>query len=163
VAAPDLLAPDLPLQAVSCGVPFLYVPLRTRAAVDAVEIDRAAVRGLFAAAGMQELPIFAFSPEPAGDGATAYSRMFAPGLGVPEDPATGAASGPLGAYLVHHGVVAADAAHRIVSLQGVRMGRPGRIHIAITLQHDGIAEVRVGGGAVLVGDGALRIDGTEAR
>src|SRR2546425_8026229 len=62
------------------------------------------------------------------DDATVFSRMFAPGFGVPEDPATGAASGPLGAYLTEYGAVHPDAgAAHIVSRQGVKMGRPSEI------------------------------------
>jgi trans-2,3-dihydro-3-hydroxyanthranilate isomerase len=99
--------------------------------------------------------MFVFSPEPGSDGATVYSRMFAPGLGVFEDPATGAASGPLGCYLVKHGVVPPAKAPSILSLQGVRMGRPSRVHIAIGLDGGDITKVQVGGEAVLVGDGYL--------
>jgi trans-2,3-dihydro-3-hydroxyanthranilate isomerase len=81
--------------------------------------------------------------------------MFAPDLGVPEDPATGSASGPLGAYLVRHNVVAPDKAETIVSLQGVKMGRPSHVHIAIGSDAGEITSVRVGGEAVLVGEGTL--------
>ena len=75
--------------------------------------------------GVDDHAMFVFSREPGADGATVYSRMFAPGLGVAEDPATGAASGPLGCYLVR----ARRRARRrrpeaILSLQGVKMGRP---------------------------------------
>src|SRR4249920_2158000 len=65
------------------------------------------------------------------DGATVYSRMFAPGLGVNEDPATGSASGPLGCYLVRHKIVPPARAGAIVNRQGVKMGRPSLIHVAI--------------------------------
>jgi trans-2,3-dihydro-3-hydroxyanthranilate isomerase len=83
--------------------------------------------------------------------------MIAPGFGIVEDPATGSASGPLGCYLVQHGVVAADRADAMVSLQGVAMGRPSRIHIAIEGAADRITRVRVGGQAVLVGRGELML------
>ena len=89
---------------------------------------------------------------------TAYSRMFAPGLGVPEDPATGSAAGPLGCYLVSHGLVKGDAALRMISWQGVKMGRPSRIHIAIGSDAAGeITRVQVGGQSVLVARGALTL------
>ncbi len=73
-----------------------------------------------------------------------------------EDPATGSASGPLGCYLVRHGLVAATAAGAITSAQGVKMGRPSRIHIRLTLAGSDITKVQVGGTSVLVGDGRLR-------
>lgn len=84
-----------------------------------------------------------------------YSRMFAPEFGVFEDPATGSASGPLECSLVHHRLVTGDAARKIISLQGVAMGRPSRIHISIGAPDGAIADVKVGGTAVLVGRGAL--------
>jgi trans-2,3-dihydro-3-hydroxyanthranilate isomerase len=154
----DLAATGLPAQEVSCGVPFLIVPLASRRAVDAVTVDLRAMRTMLARQGFdQNLPVFVFSVEPGADGATAYSRMFAPGLGVHEDPATGAASGPLGAYLVQHRLVASAGAGRIVSAQGVRMGRPSRITIAIDGEADDIRRVRIGGTAVLMGEGHLRV------
>jgi trans-2,3-dihydro-3-hydroxyanthranilate isomerase len=82
--------------------------------------------------------------------------MFAPGFGIPEDPATGAASGPLGAYLLQHNAVSSDTASRLVSLQGVRMGRPSRIHIALSSRAGVLEEVQVGGEAVVGGEGTIR-------
>ena len=101
--------------------------------------------------------MFVFSPEPGPDGATVYSRMFAPGLGVHEDPATGAASGPLGCYLVHHGLVPPEAAGTIVSHQGVKMSRPCRVHIRIGATDTEVTRVQVGGGSVVAGSGRLRL------
>jgi trans-2,3-dihydro-3-hydroxyanthranilate isomerase len=143
------------VQTVSCGIPFLFVPLANRDAVDRAVVDRAALGRLCRALDIAE-EVFLFSTEGAGEDETAYSRMFAPGLGVSEDPATGAASGPLGCYMVRHGLVGRDRADRIVSLQGVKMGRPSRIHIAIGLSGGEIDDVRVGGTAVVVGEGHLR-------
>jgi hypothetical protein len=77
--------------------------------------------------------------------------MFAPAHGVVEGPATGNASGPLGCYLVEHGLVSADAQRRITSKQGVAMGRASRIHVVIDGTPGAIADVKVGGEAVLVG------------
>ena len=155
VATADLL-PGLPLQVVSCGVPFLFVPLVSRAAVDAVSIERKALTRSQLEAGLEELPVFFFSPEQAGDGGeTVYSRMLAPRFGIGEDPATGAASGPLGAYLLQHRLVTADAARAMISLQGVAMGRPSRVHISIDSDEDRITGVRVGGVSVLVGRGEI--------
>ena len=153
----DLLQ-GLPIQRVSCGVPFLYVPLATRAAVDAVEIDRKGLARSTGSADLAELPVFFFTPERAGAGnETVYCRMLAPGFGIAEDPATGAASGPLGAYLLHHRLVTPDAARRMLSLQGLAMGRPSRVHISIDSDEDRITRVRVGGVSVLVGRGELAI------
>ena len=150
----DLL-PGLPVQVVSCGDAFLFVPLVSRAAVDAVSIERKALTRSQLEAGLEELPVFFFSPDRGRPGATVYSRMFAPRFGIGEDPATGAASGPLGAYLLQHRLVTADAARAMVSLQGVAMGRPSRVHISIDSDEDRITGVRVGGVSVLVGRGEI--------
>ena len=145
---------DLPVQWVSCGVPYLLVPLKDRQTVDRAISDAAAFRRLGASID-RELAIYLFALSPRNAEETAYSRMFAPEFGITEDPATGSACGPLGCYLVRHGVVGAADAQRILSLQGVAMGRESRIHIAITGSRDAITEVKVGGEAVLVGRGEL--------
>jgi trans-2,3-dihydro-3-hydroxyanthranilate isomerase len=147
----------LPVQAVSCGVPFVYVPVKTRRAVDSAALNPSAYDEL-----MKRLPagvngIFFFTAEPGPDEATVYSRNFAPGVGIVEDPATGIASGPLGCYLVRHQVVAPEQAGMMLSLQGVKMGRPSRVHIAIGVEIGGIRSVEVGGEAVLAGEGTLYI------
>jgi trans-2,3-dihydro-3-hydroxyanthranilate isomerase len=153
----ELASTRLPAQVVSCGLPFLIVPLATRRGVDGITVDLRTLRTVLDGEGLGDLPVFVFSLERGADDATAYSRMFAPGLGVGEDPATGSASGPLGAFLVHHRIVGGDEATRIVSLQGVKMKRPSRITIAIDGDAREIRRVRVGGAAVLVGEGHLMI------
>jgi len=158
VDAADILQTGLPVQEVSCGVPFVFVPLATRAAVDGAAANLPAFTSMCGAAGFDDHAMFVFSREAGPDGATVYSRMFAPGLGVHEDPATGIASGPLGSYLVRYGVVPVERAGRILSLQGVKMGRPSWIHIDIGVEDGSITRVRVGGEAVLVAEGELITD-----
>jgi trans-2,3-dihydro-3-hydroxyanthranilate isomerase len=147
----------LPVQSASCGVPFLFVPLTSRRAVDNAELDATAYDAFRGGASLEDLPVFLFSTEPAGDKATVYSRMFAPGFGIVEDPATGGASGPLGCYLVRHKVVPPDKSEAILSLQGVKMGRPSYIHIAIGMTGGEINSVRVGGESITAGEGTLYI------
>jgi trans-2,3-dihydro-3-hydroxyanthranilate isomerase len=173
LAATDL-ATDLPIERGSAGVPFVYVPLGS---VEALARARpgADLSQAFGALGAHDTgpfsghpAVYLFSREGWSDGADLRTRMFAPELGVVEDAATGSAAGPLGAYLVRHGVVAADEAGeaRIRIAQGVEMGRPSRIEVAVSLA-DGVAasagsgdakhirEVRVGGEAVIVAEGEL--------
>lgn len=146
----------LPMQEISCGVPYILLPVATRADVDSAAPDMAVLRGLESAFGVDHIGVYLFSTEDRADAVTAYSRMFAAGLGIAEDPATGSACGPLGSYLVQQGLVTGEAATRMVSWQGVAMGRPSRIHIAITQKPDGtIARVQVGGQAVVVARGTL--------
>ena len=147
----------LPVQVVSCGVPFVFVPLTTRSAVDNAMINREALNTLLHQAGVEANGVFLFSTERGPDKATVYSRMFAPALGVNEDPATGSASGPLGCYLVRHKVVPAAKAGAMLSLQGVKMGRPSHVHISIGVEGTEIRSVRVGGESVLAGEGTLYI------
>lgn len=149
---PTALRPGVAPQEVSCGSPFMFVPLGSRAAVDQAVVSIPAVTAAFEAAKLTRRGLFIFSTEPGADGATCYSRM----MGANEDPATGSASGPLGCYLVKHGLVPADKAGTIVSSQGVKMGRPSRIHIKLDLTGSEITRVRVGGTSVLVGEGRLR-------
>lgn len=152
----DLAGGNMPVQVASSGLPFLYVALNSRVAVDAAAVDRAKLCALLRVLDLEELLVFVFSPEPADDGATVYSRLFAPVLGIQEDPATGSASGPLGAYLLKYNAVSAKTESRLVSLQGVRMGRPSRIHIALSSGAGVLEEVQVGGEAVVVGEGKIR-------
>ena len=149
-------ATGLPIVEGSCGAAFFYVPLATRAAVDACAPDDGALRALASAFGGAHIGVFVFSAEAGDDGATVYARMFAPEAGVVEDPATGGATGPLAAYLVRHGVVAMSSRGDIVSVQGVKMGRPSRLLARVeATAPDTIARVHVGGGAVHVGTGVI--------
>ena len=147
----------LPVQVVSCGVPFLFVALTTRSAVDNVVVNSPLLDELLRDSGSGAHGIFVFSAEPGGSRATVYSRMFAPGIGVAEDPATGIASGPLGCYLVRHKIVQPAQAEAMISLQGAKMGRPSHVHISIGVAKGEIASVRVGGEAVLAGEATLYI------
>lgn len=149
----------LPVQEISTGVPYILLPVATRAEVDAADPDTASLRSIKSAFGVTHVGIYLFSVEDRGDDVTAYSRMFAAGLGIAEDPATGSACGPLGSYLVQHKLVAREAASKIISWQGVAMGRASRIHIAMTQDDDGaISRVQVGGQAVLVARGHLTVN-----
>jgi trans-2,3-dihydro-3-hydroxyanthranilate isomerase len=164
VAAPLSLSPAAvtgtghPVQVVSCGVPFLFVPLTTRSAVDSAVVDPAGMDSLLGEPNTSAHGVFIFSAQPGDRKSTVYSRMFAPGLGIAEDPATGIASGPLGCYLVRHKIVRPDEAGAMVSLQGAKMGRPSHVHISIDADDNAtIRGVRVGGGAVLAGEGTLYV------
>ena len=146
----DIRATGLPVQRVSCGVPFVFVPLATREAVDRALPDTR----------LLDFEAYVFTTDRAGaaDTATTYSRMFAPVLGVFEDPATGGASGPLGSYLVRHALVPPGDARSILNLQGVKLGRPSWIHISIESSAGEITRVRVGGTSVFVAEGKMDVE-----
>jgi trans-2,3-dihydro-3-hydroxyanthranilate isomerase len=155
LAGSDLLA-GAPVRTGSTGSPFLYIPLRDREVVDRARLD---VPALLAAQGEgPKVGVFVFAPDPDPKAGRVYSRMFAPHTsGIPEDPATGSASGPLGAYLVEHGLVAPADVVDIVSEQGTRMGRPSVIRIRVGMSAGRIREILVGGSVVPVIEGRLRV------
>jgi trans-2,3-dihydro-3-hydroxyanthranilate isomerase len=153
--SPEAIEEDLPLEVVSCGVPFLFVPLKDLRSVRAIKLrldvwDKALKD--FPASG-----VFVFTKETELVGSSVHSRMFAPALGVPEDPATGGASGPLGCYLVRHNLFAASPRAEFTSEQGIEMGRPSIIKIIIEQEAGEISGVRVGGQCRFMGEGYLEV------
>jgi trans-2,3-dihydro-3-hydroxyanthranilate isomerase len=146
----------LPIEEISCGNAFLVIPVKKRKHVDNAEADVSAMRNLKSAFPGGHVGALFFSTESSEGDVLAYSRMFAPGAGVVEDPATGSAAGPLACYMVRHRLVPAERMNDFVNLQGVAMGRPSRLHMRITQDAAGqISRVQVGGKAVRVGEGSL--------
>jgi trans-2,3-dihydro-3-hydroxyanthranilate isomerase len=148
---------DAPPQLVTCGTPFLFAALASRTVVDSVSLDLKAYSAACLGSGLKALPLFIFTTDRAASAGDelVFSRMLAPGFGISEDPATGGASGPLGCYLFKYRLLPRETLARFVSLQGVKMRRPSRIHISIDAQGEEITRVRVGGRSVLIGDGRL--------
>jgi len=152
----EIAATNLPLGVVSCGVPFLYVPIRSLRAVRNIKFRMDVWESRLKDLAPPE--VFVFTREVEYPGSTVHSRMFAPGIGIWEDPATGGASGPLGCYLVQHGVVACDGWAHVTSEQGIEMGRPSFIHVRIAREGEEITDVRVGGECRFMGEGWLEIE-----
>jgi trans-2,3-dihydro-3-hydroxyanthranilate isomerase len=158
LAREAITANPWPVQVVSTGVPQMMVPVRSLAEVQALDpgrLDAAALNRACRAVGTECVMVFTTATE--RPESTVHVRMFAPMLGVPEDPATGSANGALGAYLVLHRVVPIDQpAVHIVSEQGSEIGRPSTLYVDVD-HGDGTPHVvRVGGGVVLVAEGAVR-------
>jgi len=150
---PDDLDDRYPIERVSSGVPFVYVPLASLAAARRARLRLDLWERLN---GPKQLgKVFLFTRETQYPGSTVHSRMFAPVIGIAEDAATGGASGPLGCYLVQYGIAAAGQA--LVSEQGIEMGRPSFLHIRIERDGEVFTHVGVGGQCVYVGHGALQI------
>jgi trans-2,3-dihydro-3-hydroxyanthranilate isomerase len=141
------LHPDLPAQVVSTGLAPLLAPIRDLATLRRAERDGRATREVCERAGGECLYLFAITD----DGVTA--RMFDPGVGIGEDPATGSAAGPLGAYLAQR--TAAGMPGRVTVAQGGQVGRPSFLHVEAGPEEDTFA-IRVGGGVRIVGDGRFR-------
>jgi len=137
---------DVPIQVGSSGVPFLFVPLANLKAV------RRARRP-----GGIEGNVYVFAMSGERSGSHAHGRMFAEGLGVSEDPATGGAQGPLGAYIVAHELVRVEPTTRIRVEQGFEIGRPSILDIEVDRTAAAVTAVRVGGRCVPVGGGWLEL------
>jgi trans-2,3-dihydro-3-hydroxyanthranilate isomerase len=159
--SPSDLDGDLPIERGSSGVGFVYVPLKSLEAVGRARPGANLVTAM--ANPTPHIGVFVFTLERAPTGADVHGRMFGPEVGVVEDPATGAASGPLGVYLLRHGKKLPDAERetRIRLEQGVEMGRPSRIEIAITGTAEQIEDVRVGGESVVIAEGELYLPNAE--
>jgi trans-2,3-dihydro-3-hydroxyanthranilate isomerase len=154
------LDPTLPIQTVSTGVPFLFIPIRSLSAMKKMQFRMDIWEKYFSDHPLTE-NIFTFTIETEHETSTVHSRMFAPAMGISEDPATGAASGPLGAYLVEHEVVQStdeNGTYLIRSEQGIEMGRPSFIDITIVKEEKEYKEVKIGGMSVIIGTGELLID-----
>ena len=142
-----------PVQVVSTGLPVMIVPVRTLTAVRSIVPDISAIAELCRQYGANG--IMAFSTMTVEQQATVHTRMFAPLIGIVEDPATGSASGALGAYLLQHGVVEVAPMTEIIAEQGYEIERPSRILIQVESEDDAIQAVKVGGEAVMVLEGTL--------
>ena len=145
--------------AYSCGVPFLFVPVRDRAALARVRLARDAWRATLADSWAPQL--YVFTPDGGGDaaGATSFrARMFAPGHGIEEDPATGGAAVAFAGYLARwSGALDAGKSGtlRWRVEQGVEMGRPSVLRVEAELEDGRLRAAKVGGASVLVSEGHL--------
>ena len=152
----DVLATGLPAQLVSTGLPQLMVPVHSLAAVQAITLELGRLHTI--CQRYETHSIYAFTRETVTPSADAHSRLFAPLAGVLEDPATGSASGALGAYLVHYRVIGGGApVVHLENEQGYGMGRPSRIFIEVARNGSTISRVRVGGRVVKVLDGTVYV------
>ncbi len=151
---PDEIRTDrLTPRAASCGVPYFFVPVRDESALARARPDLSAWEGSFATWWAPHLYPFAESDRPNVD---IRSRMFAPGLGIAEDPATGAAAAALAGYLAATRP-AGNGTLRWVVEQGVEMGRPSLLHVSCERAGERIEAVRVGGSSVMVAEARLTV------
>jgi trans-2,3-dihydro-3-hydroxyanthranilate isomerase len=148
----DDIETETPSEVGSAGNPFLYVRLRSLDAVRRAQGVADAMDVYFA--GHHHAAVYLFSTETESPEAAAHGRMFSLALGsaVREDPATGSASGPAGAYLLRHGLARPG---RLLLEQGYEMLRPSQIEVELTVEGGTLVGVKVGGGVVLVAEGTL--------
>jgi trans-2,3-dihydro-3-hydroxyanthranilate isomerase len=149
----------LPIQVISTGLPFLAVPIRALADLRNCRVNAALLADIYTNLGATGCCPFTRETLEVGS-SRAHLRMFAPSDNIPEDPATGSASGALGAYLVHYGAVGiepVDGKFSFVLEQGDFIDRPSRINLEVKGTIGAVEQVRVGGPSVLVIRGELTI------
>jgi trans-2,3-dihydro-3-hydroxyanthranilate isomerase len=139
---------ELPPQVVSTGLAPLLIPVRDEATLRRAERDARLIPELARRAGAECLYVFAVRGE--GD---VMARMFDPFFGIGEDPATGSAAGPLGAFLARHAL--AGLPGRGIVAQGELVDRPSFLHLNVRAEEESF-EINVGGGVRLVGEGVFR-------
>ncbi len=150
----DVGAPGLAAAAVSCGVPFLLVPLRSRDCVSRAKLRRGSFERVLADAWARE--IFLFDGSAIERRMRIRARMFAPDLGIGEDPATGSAAASLAAYLAMRSDSANAHLDWVVD-QGVEMGRPSVLCLSADVADGEVTAVCVAGQSVLVSEGTITV------
>jgi len=138
-----------PIQEVSTGVPFIIVPLKSLKALQRIRVNTEKLLTLVET--LQAKEIFVFCPETRNPANHFSARMFAPLMGIAEDPATGAANGCFAAYLVQHQYLGSPSVQVQVE-QGYEIGRPSLLLLDAGQASDQIT-VSVGGNVVMVAKG----------
>ena len=154
LAPDDIVEGDVAPAVVSCGVAILFVPLVDRRAVARARLDAHLARPLLAPGGTGEVYVYARDPERPGSDLRA--RLFAPELGIGEDPATGAAATTLAGYLATR-LPQPDGQFRWTIEQGFEMGRPSLLFSEADKSQGRVTATRVGGHAVRMSEGDFDI------
>ncbi len=136
----------------SAGVIFYLVPVKSAAVLRRVKPERRGWAEVFPL-GHNSVYVYTETPDEADNDFAA--RMFAPGMGLGEDPATGAAAAALIGELAPH---ANDGQTEYIIRQGVEMGRPSRISVQIGKRGEALTHGGIGGHAVIIGQGSLDLD-----
>lgn len=140
----------------SAGNPFRFIPLRNRDAVTRAHPNGEAFARAFDVGNDGFTNAFVYCAEPLDPRHAFHARMFAPTVGVPEDPATGSAAAAFAAVFMEF-EKPADGSHSFVIEQGDAMGRPSRITLSLEVSGGGLRKARIGGEAVIVSEGQLRV------
>lgn len=156
---PTVLAPLLGLQPGDLGI-GRHVPSRHGVGPSFTCVPVASVAALDAARPAQgpeaEDGLYLYAPDPEGTGQSWRVRMFAPHLGLREDPATGSAAAAFAGVLMQFETLG-DGTHDVAIRQGEAMGRPSTIDLQITIESGALRSVEIGGAAVVLSDGTLRV------
>ncbi len=146
LAAVGVERSELPVEVYDNGLEHVYVCLGSEAEVAALRPDLSRIADLSEVLGVNCI---------AGSGLSWKTRMFIPGGGVSEDPATGSAAGPLALHLARHGRI--DFGDEIEISQGAEINRPSTLYARVDGSADQVERVEVGGSAVIVARGELKV------
>jgi trans-2,3-dihydro-3-hydroxyanthranilate isomerase len=148
--AADIVSGSFSPEAASCGVPFLFVPVKDRPTLGRARVRLDEFEKTLSDYSTQN--VFVFCDDPELPGSHFRARMFAPTIGVAEDPATGSAVAAFAGYLAKRDA-RRDGALRWVIEQGFEMGRPSILEAEADVRGGAVTGVRVGGHSVLVSRG----------
>lgn len=151
VSRNDLDIGTFPVQSVSVGYPFLYVAVKNRDVLKRIRVNTQVMEEL----NLKE--VYVFTQDAEHPIAHFRSRMFAPLLGIPEDPATGSAAASFAGYLARRDPLRTGMLKWTIE-QGIEMGRPSKLFIEAEKREGEIMAIRVGGNVVLMSAGTLSID-----
>jgi trans-2,3-dihydro-3-hydroxyanthranilate isomerase len=137
----------------SAGVPFDFVPV---ASLDAIGRARPSAEAFGKVFGGDHQSVFVYTRQTIHAGHHFHARMFAPSFGIAEDPATGSAAAAFAGVLMQFEPLG-DGEHSFIIEQGYEMGRPSEIAVQVVIEQGRLASAEIGGGAVLVSEGRLRL------
>ncbi|AET68286.1 phenazine biosynthesis protein PhzF family [Desulfosporosinus orientis DSM 765] len=143
------LDPQCPIQIVSTGHSKVMIGIKTRRRLNALSPDFLALTQISKMINCNGYFVFTMDSEQKD--ILTHGRMFAPAIGINEDPVTGNANGPLGAYLINHGLVKHNkSSFSFTGEQGFAIGRSGLINVTVHLNSGKPEQVKIGGRAVIV-------------
>ena len=143
------LAKDLPVQVVSTGHSKIMVPMTSIEMLDGLNPDMNILASL--SEEVQCNGFFPFVMRKDHGRLETFGRMFAPAIGISEDPVTGNANGPAGAYMEHYGILMCDGFVSYTAHQGIAMGKPGMMEVRLTKEDGESMVVQIAGHAVHAG------------
>lgn len=145
-----------PVQIVSTGHSKVMIGIKTESTLNNLAPDMRALAEISKEIGCNGYFVFTLDSE--SKNVLSHGRMFAPAIGVDEDPVTGNANGPLGAYLVKHGLVEHNgSSFSFHAEQGYIIGRSGIVRVTVDIDNGEPTQVKVGGRAVIVFDAEIRL------
>jgi trans-2,3-dihydro-3-hydroxyanthranilate isomerase len=156
ISAADIGFENHRLSLWSAGIPYVMVPIRDVSVAAAIAFNPMLWQRAAAAGGDRTLAAYVYCRGGGDHRADFHARMFAPDLGIPEDPATGSAAAAMSGAIQHFDALA-DGHHALMIEQGVEMGRPSHIHLHIEAEHGKAVRARIGGEAVMVASGQLHL------